>query len=83
MHNANHSFIDKRNLPVTHWMAYVLGLHVLVWVVAHGISDTNLDGYADMLENFACTRRKRSAMALSWAALAMTLEVSSLKTTAV
>ena len=31
----------------------MLGLQVLVWVVAHGISDTNLDGYADMLENFA------------------------------
>ncbi|MEY4122410.1 MAG: hypothetical protein RLZZ457_1248, partial [Pseudomonadota bacterium] len=53
MHNANHSFIDKRNPPAAHWIAYVLGLHVLVWVIAHGISDTNLDGYADMLENFA------------------------------
>lgn len=34
-------------------MGLVLGLHVLAWVLAHGISDTNLDGYADMLENFA------------------------------
>ena len=31
----------------------VLALHVLAWVLAHGIADTNLDGYADMLENFA------------------------------
>jgi len=28
-------------------------MHVLAWVLAHGIADTNLDGYADMLENFA------------------------------
>ena len=31
----------------------MLGLHVLVWVIAHGIADTNLDSYADMLENYA------------------------------
>ena len=31
----------------------MLGCHLLIWVVAHGISDTNLDGYADMLENYA------------------------------
>ena len=28
-------------------------MHVLVWVIAHGIADTNLDSYADMLENYA------------------------------
>ena len=28
-------------------------MHVLVWVLAHGIADTNLDSYADMLENYA------------------------------
>lgn len=32
---------------------WVLGLHVAVWVVAHGIADSNLDSYADMLENYA------------------------------
>ncbi len=26
---------------------------MLAWVLAHGIADTNLDSYADMLENFA------------------------------
>lgn len=31
----------------------MLALHVLVWVLAHGIADTNLDSYADMLENYA------------------------------
>jgi putative NADPH-quinone reductase len=31
----------------------LLGLHVLVWIVAHGVANTNLDGYADMLENYA------------------------------
>jgi 4-amino-4-deoxy-L-arabinose transferase-like glycosyltransferase len=35
------------------WIWWVLGLHVLAWVVAHGIADTNLDSYADMLENYA------------------------------
>ena len=32
---------------------WVLGIHVLAWVLAHGIADTNLDSYADMLENYA------------------------------
>jgi len=32
---------------------WVLGVHVLAWVLAHGIADTNLDSYADMLENYA------------------------------
>ena len=31
----------------------LLGLHALVWVLAHGIANTNLDSYADMLENYA------------------------------
>lgn len=31
----------------------VLAAHILVWVLAHGIADTNLDSYADMLENYA------------------------------
>ncbi len=31
----------------------LLGLHVLVWVLARGIADSNLDHYADMLENYA------------------------------
>ena len=31
----------------------MLGIHVLAWVLAHGIADTNLDSYADMLENYA------------------------------
>ena len=30
-----------------------LGLYLLAWVLAHGVSDTNLDAYADMLENYA------------------------------
>ena len=34
-------------------IGWVLGLHVAVWVLAHGIADTNLDSYADMLENYA------------------------------
>ncbi len=34
-------------------IGWVLGLHVVVWVLAHGIADTNLDSYADMLENYA------------------------------
>lgn len=53
MQTPNTYFIDDKNPPLTRWLAYVLGLQVLVWVVAHGISDTNLDSYADMLENFA------------------------------
>lgn len=39
------------------WIFGLLGAHVLVWVVAHGIADTNLDAYADMLENFAWGQR--------------------------
>lgn len=35
------------------WIFWLLVAHVAVWVVAHGIADTNLDGYADMLENYA------------------------------
>ena len=35
------------------WLGYVLGLHILTWMVARGITDTNLDSYGDMLENFA------------------------------
>lgn len=34
-------------------IGWVLGLHVAVWVLAHGMADTNLDSYADMLENYA------------------------------
>lgn len=34
-------------------MGSLLLIHVATWVLAHGIADTNLDGYADMLENFA------------------------------
>ena len=34
-------------------IVWVLCAHVFVWVLAHGVADTNLDGYADMLENFA------------------------------
>lgn len=43
------SKINTKNLGL--WV--ILGLHVLAWVLAHGISDTNLDAYADMLENYA------------------------------
>lgn len=35
------------------WIWWVLSSHVLAWVVAHGIADTNLDSYSDMLENYA------------------------------
>ena len=31
----------------------LLALHALVWVLAHSIANTNLDSYADMLENYA------------------------------
>ena len=31
----------------------LLGLYVLVWACTHGLMTTNLDGYADMLENYA------------------------------
>jgi len=31
----------------------LLGLHVLVWVLVRGVTDSNLDHYADMLENYA------------------------------
>ena len=39
--------------PKSSWIYWILGAHIFVWVLAHGVSDTNLDGYADMLENFA------------------------------
>lgn len=35
------------------WLLPLLILNLLVWVVARFISDTNLDPYGDMLENFA------------------------------
>jgi 4-amino-4-deoxy-L-arabinose transferase-like glycosyltransferase len=47
------SLFNHKNNAFLPWIWLLLGLHVGVWVVAHGISDTNLDGYADMLENFA------------------------------
>jgi hypothetical protein len=31
----------------------LLGLYVLAWVLSHLVSDTNLDSYGDMLENYA------------------------------
>jgi 4-amino-4-deoxy-L-arabinose transferase-like glycosyltransferase len=31
----------------------LLGLYVSVWTCTHGLMTTNLDGYADMLENYA------------------------------
>ncbi len=31
----------------------LLGLYVLVWVLTRGLTDSNLDHYADMLENYA------------------------------
>lgn len=31
----------------------LLGLYVLAWVLSHLVSDTNLDPYGDMLENYA------------------------------
>ena len=42
-----------KKAPENSWIWWVLGFHLLVWTVAHGIADTNLDGYADMLENYA------------------------------
>ncbi len=44
------------SVPNRRWsigIGMLLLLHVVAWVLAHGIADTNLDGYADMLENFA------------------------------
>lgn len=46
--NTNSSILSRNT-----WVYWFLCAHVFVWVLAHGISDTNLDGYADMLENFA------------------------------
>lgn len=47
------SLFNHKNSAFLPWIWLLLLLHVGVWVLAHGISDTNLDGYADMLENFA------------------------------
>jgi 4-amino-4-deoxy-L-arabinose transferase-like glycosyltransferase len=47
------SLLHVNNKPSLPWIWLLLGLHVGVWVLAHGITDTNLDGYADMLENYA------------------------------
>ena len=40
-------------LDLDRWLLPLLILNLLVWVVARFISDTNLDPYGDMLENFA------------------------------
>jgi 4-amino-4-deoxy-L-arabinose transferase-like glycosyltransferase len=37
----------------TSWIWWLLGMQVAAWVLAHGVADTNLDSYADMLENYA------------------------------
>lgn len=48
-----YSLFNRTKSPSFPWIWLLLAAHILVWVLAHGISDTNLDGYADMLENFA------------------------------
>lgn len=53
MNNAVHPRFDLEKISKNTWIWWVLGIHVLAWVVAHGIADTNLDSYADMLENYA------------------------------
>jgi Dolichyl-phosphate-mannose-protein mannosyltransferase len=53
LNNAAHPCFDLEKNSKNTWIWWVLGLHVLVWVLAHGIADTNLDSYADMLENYA------------------------------
>ncbi|MGK0472264.1 MAG: hypothetical protein ACJAR0_002745, partial [Candidatus Azotimanducaceae bacterium] len=30
-----------------------MAIYVLAWTLSHMVSDTNLDSYGDMLENFA------------------------------
>ena len=45
-------FVLKK-ISINSFIWWVLGVHVLAWVIAHGIADTNLDSYADMLENYA------------------------------
>ena len=53
MNNAAHPQLNLIKTSQNAWIGWVLLLHVLVWVLAHGIADTNLDSYADMLENYA------------------------------
>ena len=46
-------FVSLEKMSKPTWIWWVLGLHVMAWVLAHGVADTNLDSYADMLENYA------------------------------
>lgn len=51
------SSLDDKNTVTSQGVFYgilgLLGLHALSWVLAHSIANTNLDSYADMLENYA------------------------------
>ncbi|MDA0790126.1 MAG: glycosyltransferase family 39 protein [Proteobacteria bacterium] len=42
-----------RHSPHRFGIGLLLVVYVAAWVCSHGISDTNLDSYGDMLENFA------------------------------
>jgi 4-amino-4-deoxy-L-arabinose transferase-like glycosyltransferase len=53
LNTTAHSCFDLGKNSKNIWVWWVVGLHVLVWVLAHGVADTNLDSYADMLENYA------------------------------
>lgn len=53
MNKYNFSHYQSNDIFEKTWIWWTLSLHVLVWVTAHGIADTNLDAYADMLESFA------------------------------
>jgi hypothetical protein len=53
LQNTPPPFVDAQNKGLFYGVWGLLGLHVLVWMLAHGIADSNLDGYADMLENYA------------------------------
>jgi len=44
---------SKLAFDLDRWLFPLLCLNLLVWVLARFISDTNLDPYGDMLENFA------------------------------
>jgi len=53
LNNTVHTRSELEKIAENTWIWWVLGIHVFAWVLAHGIADTNLDSYADMLENYA------------------------------
>ena len=53
MNTAVRARLGLEKISKNAWIWWVLGLHVAAWVLAHGVADTNLDSYADMLENYA------------------------------